>query len=325
MAVFNGEDTIDATVASILGQTHRDLELVIVDDGSTDSTPERLAAWAAADARVRVLGDGINRGRSAARNHAIAHADAEWIATCDADDLYSPTRLADLLAVVADNPGTALISDDIMSFSVGGDGSVSLGHRFPSRRTWRSGRIAPLDRRAWALDKRYMTPLIRRDFLDESGATYPIGLSNAEDMAFFSELVFARRDPAALWFGFPRYYYRTGESNRPANMMGNAIVGFQTAIEHTGSRELAELLGAIVAANSAISERGAAVRADEGRVDAAETELRVVASPLAGYRRLAFGRLVKLAAARSDRSLRPRARREIEELLTASAPAAADL
>lgn len=320
LAVYNGEATIDTTVASILGQTHRELELVVVDDGSTDSTPQRLARWADLDDRVVLVGDGINRGRSAARNAAIDAASGDWLATCDADDLYSPTRLEDLLGVAESFPDAAIVSDDIMSFDIR-DGSVRLGHRFASRTTWRAGRVGPLDKASWALDKRYLTPLIRRSHLDASGATYPTGLSNAEDMAFYCELLFDPADPLVIWYGFPRYYYRTGESSRPQNLMGNAVQAFQIAIEHTGSAELADLLGAIVPGNSALAQRAQRLLQSDGRTEQAETDLRVYADPLAGLRRLAVSRLIRAASDRSDRPLRPRAREEIERLLSTAIPA----
>jgi glycosyltransferase involved in cell wall biosynthesis len=86
-----------AAVASVLEQTVRDLELVIVDDGSTDATPERVVALAAGDRRVRSLRQ-ENRGLAAARNAGLELVTAPWVLFLDDDDLLCPGALAALLA-----------------------------------------------------------------------------------------------------------------------------------------------------------------------------------------------------------------------------------
>ena len=90
--VYNGERYFDRAVPSILAQSTSDFEWVIVDDGSTDTTPERLAALAASDARVRVLSPG-RLGFARALNHAIEQARVAYIALQDFDDRSYPDRL----------------------------------------------------------------------------------------------------------------------------------------------------------------------------------------------------------------------------------------
>lgn len=107
LAAYNAAATVDETVASALAQTHHDLELIAVDDGSTDDTPERLAAWAARDPRVRLLRQ-RNRGVAAARNHALREARGEFIAPLDADDLWAPAKLERLVARLRAAPAAGL-------------------------------------------------------------------------------------------------------------------------------------------------------------------------------------------------------------------------
>ena len=89
MPVWNGEKFLAAAVDSLLAQTFTDFELLVVDDGSTDATPEILRAYS--DPRLRVVRLD-HAGIVVALNHGLAQARAEWIARQDADDLSEPRR-----------------------------------------------------------------------------------------------------------------------------------------------------------------------------------------------------------------------------------------
>lgn len=90
LPVFNGETTILRAVSSVLNQTHTNLELIVVDDGSTDNTLAELAS--VKDERLRVLSQS-NQGVAHARNLAFEHATGEWIGFIDADDVWLPEKL----------------------------------------------------------------------------------------------------------------------------------------------------------------------------------------------------------------------------------------
>lgn len=91
--VYNGEPYKDRAIPSILGQTFRDFEWIIVDDGSQDGTPDLLARLAADDPRVKVLSPG-RLGFVPALNYAIGHAQGEYIARQDFDDVSYPERFS---------------------------------------------------------------------------------------------------------------------------------------------------------------------------------------------------------------------------------------
>lgn len=93
MSAFNAEDTIGASLDSILRQDFTDWELVIVDDGSTDSTRTFLEAAARADTRVHLVVHAENKGLPASLNDAIRVARGALIARMDADDRSLPHRL----------------------------------------------------------------------------------------------------------------------------------------------------------------------------------------------------------------------------------------
>ena len=90
---FNLQATLHETLDSVLGQTWRNIEVIAVDDSSTDRTPAILAAYATRDQRVRVIRQ-ANAGCGASRNTGIAPARGSYIGLIDADDLWVPGYLA---------------------------------------------------------------------------------------------------------------------------------------------------------------------------------------------------------------------------------------
>ena len=106
---FNAGATLRETLASIAAQTHRELEIIVVDDGSTDDTAEIAEGFAKADPRFRLLRQ-PNLGVAAARNTGIRASSAAYIAFIDADDLWHPSKTAKQLALLlASGAETALV------------------------------------------------------------------------------------------------------------------------------------------------------------------------------------------------------------------------
>lgn len=91
LAVFNGEKFIKEAIASILSQSYKDIELIIVNDGSTDSTKNILDK--VFDNRVKVIHLQHNQGAANALNIGIKKAKGSWIAIQDADDIYHPNKI----------------------------------------------------------------------------------------------------------------------------------------------------------------------------------------------------------------------------------------
>lgn len=89
---YNAEKTIDETLRSVGAQTYGNLEILVVDDGSTDNTAKLVDDHARADPRVRLIQQ-ANSGVAAARNRGIAESRGEFIAPIDADDLWRPTKI----------------------------------------------------------------------------------------------------------------------------------------------------------------------------------------------------------------------------------------
>lgn len=113
MPAYNAQAYLEAAIRSIVEQSFQDLELVVVDDGSTDATAELAAAHAAADARVRLLRQ-PNSGRPGyARNAGIEVAAGEYICFLDADDFYLPGRLAAMVDGLDRHPGWVAAFHDL--------------------------------------------------------------------------------------------------------------------------------------------------------------------------------------------------------------------
>ena len=94
MAAFNEEQMIGRALDSILQQTFTDWELIVIDDGSTDTTVEVVQGYAAKDSRIRLDCNEANLELSASLNRGIGLARADLIARADADDFNLPERLA---------------------------------------------------------------------------------------------------------------------------------------------------------------------------------------------------------------------------------------
>lgn len=95
---YNAIRTISETLESVISQTHGNLEILVVDDGSTDGTMAIAEAFAARDQRVRPIRQ-ANGGVAAARNAGIAASTGDFIAPLDADDLWHPTKIERQLQV----------------------------------------------------------------------------------------------------------------------------------------------------------------------------------------------------------------------------------
>nr|WP_290223443.1 glycosyltransferase [Trichocoleus desertorum] len=102
---FNSEKTIRETIDSVLHQTLNDFEIIVINDGSQDSTLEVAASIS--DFRLKIFSYS-NAGVSASRNRGLTHASSDYIAFLDADDLWTPDKLEAQLQVLQGNPGAGV-------------------------------------------------------------------------------------------------------------------------------------------------------------------------------------------------------------------------
>ncbi len=103
---YNAMAYLPATMATVLNQTFADFEVIVVNDGSSDETGEWVSQIS--DPRVKLISQ-KNQGNVAARNLGIAHAQGEYIAFLDADDLWEPTKLEKQVRCFEENPEIGLV------------------------------------------------------------------------------------------------------------------------------------------------------------------------------------------------------------------------
>ena len=114
MAVYNGEKYLAEAIDSILGQTFRDFEFIIVDDGSTDRTIELLTSFATRDERIRIIANEKNIGLAESLNSAIEIAQGELIARMDADDISLPDRFEKQVEFLSNHSTVRIIGGSLI-------------------------------------------------------------------------------------------------------------------------------------------------------------------------------------------------------------------
>lgn len=119
MSVFNGRAFLAEAVNSVLAQTYREFEFLIVDDGSTDGSADLLRQFASEDSRIRVLTQ-QNAGLTVALNRMIAESNGDFIARMDADDVSLPDRFAAQIDYLDRHPRCAVVGSGYATIDADG-------------------------------------------------------------------------------------------------------------------------------------------------------------------------------------------------------------
>ncbi len=116
VAAYNAQKYLRECLDSLLAQTIHDIQIVCIDDASTDSTPAILSEYAQRDSRVVVLRCGVNSGQAVARNMGIEVADGDYITMVDADDRLSAEALERAVSVLDANADTGSVLFSLVYF-----------------------------------------------------------------------------------------------------------------------------------------------------------------------------------------------------------------
>lgn len=204
IAAYRAERWIEPTLASASAQTHAGLEIIVVDDGSPDSTRDLVRIHAARDPRVRLVSLEQNGGQSAARNHGLSASRGEFIKFCDADDLLAPDMVALQLAVL-DGRRNHVAYGEWARFCQDPAEAV-----FRSRPGWHDGMPVDWIVETWSdTEPMYQCGqwLLPRALLDRCGG-WDSSLSLIDDFEFFTRVVLASE--GVRFAAGARLYYRSG-------------------------------------------------------------------------------------------------------------------
>lgn len=216
---YNSQEYVSQALKSVFNQSYTNLEVILVDDASTDSTVKIAGSFA--DKRLTIIKNNRNRGVSYGRNRGIEQAKGKWIALLDSDDWYAPERIEKLLEI-AEKSDADLIADDLFLIRDGEQQpwSTLLSESSQDRlleialidavKFVTSDRLAPVNgKRNWSLG--YTKPLIRREFLLENNIRYDENIDVGEDFTLYLECL--RRKGRFYLVNQSYYYYRTRVSS----------------------------------------------------------------------------------------------------------------
>jgi len=215
IAAYNVSAHIERALQSALAQTMPDMEILVVDDASSDDTADRVAALAASDPRIRLIRQERNGGPACARNQALLSAQGRWIAVLDADDSWAPTRLRQLLDASAE---CDLVFDNLMGFDLHADCITGpIFPQLPPSGLTLEELLAP-KAPGTTYDFGYLQPLMRTAFLRKHDITYVPELRANEDLVLSVMALMAGGRTATV--SDPLYIYTTpigGHSGRPSS------------------------------------------------------------------------------------------------------------
>lgn len=204
--VYKVEPYLDKCILSIVGQTYRNLEIILVDDGSPDNCPAMCDAWAERDSRIRVIHK-KNGGVSSARNVGLRAVRGDWVIFVDSDDCISPRMIESL--VIECNPGTKLVASCVSRFF---DFPPAGRNSEISTETLKKVQLAQV-RGGWYV----WGILYDRNIIESAGLTFSEGLSNLEDV-LWNALYMQYVDTYATVTN-QAYYYR----NTPGSITSNCV------------------------------------------------------------------------------------------------------
>ena len=179
LAVHDGEAYVRTAMASVLGQTFSDLELVVVDDASTDRTPAILAA--VGDPRMRLLRNEAQLGLAASLNRGLDEARGRYVARLDADDVAMPRRLERQLERLRATPNVGVVGSAVLELV--DTSRVGAMHAMPT---------LPQEVRLAALfSSPFFHPavVVDRDVLDRHELRYDTSFEESEDYDLWSRLL----------------------------------------------------------------------------------------------------------------------------------------
>lgn len=214
---YNAEKFLDQSIPSAQKQTHSNVEIVIIDDASTDNTFQIAQRYAREDARVVVLRHEKNAGLAATRNTGIAGSRGEWVAFLDADDLFFPRKIELQLALWRGDQRANLLYTNYQVW----DGQNDIGLRYKktsrmpegdvSQRLWYENQFCP------------STVMLRRETLQKVGGFNPALLA-VEDWDLWLRIAEGGLWARGVWEPQLRYRVWAGNMSKNSDKMTRYLI-----------------------------------------------------------------------------------------------------
>lgn len=220
--VYNGEATIVRAVESVLAQTYRSIEIIVIDDGSTDGTAQVLQPYLS---RIRYVYQ-ENQERSAARNHGLRLAEGEYIAFLDADDGWLPEKVAVQIKVFAQYPSAGLVSVGRKSLPEGQLGKLTGSSVPQDDYKIRQVSFAELVCRNWVGSPSQV--MVRQEVLQRVGG-FDINLHQGDDWELWCRIAIYREVVVVL--SSLTYYQLPSEGEVVRLIRRNACTEYQYIVE----------------------------------------------------------------------------------------------
>ncbi|UCH96417.1 MAG: glycosyltransferase [Candidatus Aminicenantes bacterium] len=180
MSVYNGEKFLEEAIESILNQSLENFEFLIIDDGSTDKSPEIIKSYR--DTRIKLIQNNKNSGLVRNLNRGIARARGKYIARMDADDISLPTRLEEQYKFMESHRNIAVCGTWVTFIGAKIDALENNVLKNPSN---------PEEIRCWFLFNcvlKHPTVIIRKEVLDREGYLYSEAFNRAEDYDLWARI-----------------------------------------------------------------------------------------------------------------------------------------
>lgn len=234
MPVYNDEEVLKESLDSALGQSLQDIEVICVDDGSSDGSLSILRNYNSNDRRVKVL-EQQNQGAGVARNAALDIATGKYIAFLDSDDLYPDSNVLQELVEAAER-NVALICGGSLQYLR--DGKIESAQL--SGESFSFAENAWVDYRSFQQDYYYQRFIYNRAMLENNGIRFP-HFRRYQDPPFFVRAMLAAGSFYAL--SRPAYVYRAGTSylNYTPEKIYDMLEGMLNELDLTREARLEQL------------------------------------------------------------------------------------
>jgi teichuronic acid biosynthesis glycosyltransferase TuaG len=213
MPAYNAEKTINKAIDSVISQTYKNLELIVINDKSTDLTGEILKSYEKKDSRIHVLNNDINSGVSYSRNRGIEYARGKYIAFLDSDDIWQKDKICKQVALMQKK--NAVLSYTASAFI------NSEGKRFHY--------IMP------AQEKTSYKTLLRKNLVSCSSAMVKSSVMKNMKMPndrmhedYYIWLTILKNEKFAYGINEPLLIYRVQKNSKSSNRLKSAMMAFNT-------------------------------------------------------------------------------------------------